>query len=100
MPNDKSEQRPEAVGEPAMFRVLLLNDDATPMEFVVHVLESVFDMDRETAMRLMLQIHQQGTGECGIFAATVAAARAKLVQDLASAHKHPLRCVMEPAPPV
>jgi ATP-dependent Clp protease adapter protein ClpS len=98
MPNDASERSAEAVSPPSMFRVLLFNDDVTPMEFVVHVLESVFDMDRESATRLMLQIHHQGTGECGIYQATVAVARAKLVQDLASAHSHPLRCAVEPAP--
>jgi ATP-dependent Clp protease adaptor protein ClpS len=60
------------------------------------VLESVFDMDRETATRLMLQIHHQGSGECGTYPAAIAQARMKLVQDLASAHQHPLRCVAEP----
>jgi ATP-dependent Clp protease adaptor protein ClpS len=97
MPNDASERSPEAAGQPPMFRVLLLNDDFTPMEFVVYVLESVFDMNRETATRLVLQIHHQGKGECGIYPVSVAAARAKLVQDLAREHQHPLSCVMEPA---
>jgi ATP-dependent Clp protease adaptor protein ClpS len=94
MPNGKSEQSPEA----ADFRVLLLNDDVTPMEFVIHVLESVFDMDREAATQLMLQVHHQGKGECGTYPAAVAIARAKLVQELATTHQHPLRCVVEPAP--
>jgi ATP-dependent Clp protease adaptor protein ClpS len=89
---------PEAASQPSMFRVLLLNDDVTPMEFVVHVLESVFDMDHEAATRVMLQIHHQGKGECGIYPVSAAAARAKLVQDLARGRQHPLSCVMEPAP--
>jgi ATP-dependent Clp protease adaptor protein ClpS len=96
MPNDT--RPPEAVSQPAMFRVLLLNDDVTPMEFVVHVLESVFDMDREAATRIMLQIHHQGKGECGFYPAATAEARAKLVQELAREHQHPLGCVVEPAP--
>jgi ATP-dependent Clp protease adaptor protein ClpS len=96
MPDDS--RPPEAVGQPSMFRVLLLNDDVTPMEFVVHLLESVFDMDRESATRLMLEIHHQGKGECGTYPALVATARAKLVQDLAREHQHPLSCVVEPVP--
>jgi ATP-dependent Clp protease adaptor protein ClpS len=98
MSNDTSERSPDAVGQPSTFRVLILNDDVTPMEFVVHVLESVFDMDRETATQLMLQVHHQGSGECGTYPAAVAIARADLVQELSSAHQHPLRCVVEPAP--
>jgi ATP-dependent Clp protease adaptor protein ClpS len=95
MPNDTA----EAASQPPMSRVLLLNDDITPMEFVVYVLESVFDMDREAATQLMLRIHHQGKGECGVYPAAVAYARAKLVQDLAREHQHPLNCVVEPAPP-
>jgi ATP-dependent Clp protease adaptor protein ClpS len=80
-----------------MARVLLLNDDVTPMEFVVHVLEEVFDKDCETAIRLMLEAHHQGRGECGIYPAAVAEAKAKEVQDLAREHMHPLCCTVEPA---
>jgi ATP-dependent Clp protease adapter protein ClpS len=94
MPNDT----PEAASQPLMSRVLLLNDDVTPMEFVVYLLESVFDMGREAATQLMLHIHHQGKGECGIYPAAVACARAKLVQDLAREHQHPLNCVAEPVP--
>jgi ATP-dependent Clp protease adaptor protein ClpS len=94
MPNDTSDQPVEAADQP-MSRVLLLNDDVTPMEFVVHVLESIFDMDHETATRLMLQIHHHGSGEAGIYPAAIADARAKLVKDLARKHDHPLSCVVE-----
>jgi ATP-dependent Clp protease adapter protein ClpS len=96
MPEDTG--MPEAASQTSMSRVLLLNDDVTPMEFVVHVLESVFDMDRDAAMQLMLHIHRQGNGECGVYPAAVAYARAKLVQDLAHEHQHPLRCLVEPVP--
>jgi len=96
MPNDT--RTPEAASQPSMSRVLLLNDDVTPMEFVVYLLESVFDKDREAATQLMLHVHHQGKGECGIYPAAVAYARAKLVQDLAREHQHPLSCVVEPAP--
>jgi len=78
-----------------MSRVLLLNDDVTPMEFVVQVLEGVFDMDHEAAIRLMLQVHHQGRGECGIYPTAEADTKAKLVQDLAHEHKHPLCCAVE-----
>jgi len=74
MQNDTS-QESESRGGPSMARVLLLNDDVTPMEFVVHVLERIFDKDRETATRLMLDTHHQGRGECGIYPAAVAEAR-------------------------
>ena len=94
MPNDT----PEATSQPLMSRVLLLNDDVTPMEFVVYVLESVFDMEREAATQVTLHIHHHGKGECGIYPADVAYARAKLVQDLACEHQHPLSCVIEPVP--
>jgi ATP-dependent Clp protease adaptor protein ClpS len=95
MSNDT--RTPEAVSQPSMSRVLLLNDDVTPMEFVVHVLESVFDMDREAATQVMLRIHHQGKSECGTYPADVAHARAKLVQDLARKHQHPLICMVEPS---
>ena len=96
MQNDTS-QESETRGEPSMARVLLLNDDVTPMEFVVHILERIFDKDRETATRLMLETHQQGRGECGIYPAAVAEAKAKEVQALAREHMYPLCCAVEPA---
>jgi len=76
-------------------KVLLLNDDYTPMEFVVHVLERVFDKDRETATRIMLEIHNEGTGICGIYPYDAADAKVTEVLDLAHQHQHPLQCVLE-----
>jgi D-alanyl-D-alanine-carboxypeptidase/D-alanyl-D-alanine-endopeptidase len=75
--------------------VRLLNDDHTPMEFVVHVLERVFGRDREAATRIMLEIHHQGAGVCGIYPHDVADAKVAEVSDLARQHKHPLQCVRE-----
>src|SRR2546421_12198456 len=80
---------------PSLYRVLLLNDDYTPMEFVVHVLERFFNKDHETAQRIMMHVHQHGIGECGVF--TYEAAETKVTQgmDFARKHQHPLQCVME-----
>jgi ATP-dependent Clp protease adaptor protein ClpS len=76
-------------------KVQLLNDDHTPMEFVVHVLERVFDKDGKTATRIMLEIHKYGTGTCGIYPNDVADAKVREVLDLAREHQHPLQCVLE-----
>jgi ATP-dependent Clp protease adaptor protein ClpS len=75
--------------------VRLLNDDYTPMEFVVHVLERVFDMDRETAARIMFEIHNEGIGTCGIYPYDAADAKVKEVLGFAREHQHPLQCVLE-----
>ena len=80
---------------PSMYRVLLLNDDYTPMEFVVLVLERFFNKDRETATRIMLHVHHHGIGECGIFTYEVAETKVTQVMDFARKHQHPLQCVME-----
>jgi ATP-dependent Clp protease adaptor protein ClpS len=80
---------------PSMYRVLLLNDDYTPMEFVVHVLERFFNKDRESATRIMLHVHQHGIGECGVFTYEVAETKVTQVMDFARKHQHPLQCVME-----
>jgi ATP-dependent Clp protease adapter protein ClpS len=84
-------------GKPSglLAKVLLLNDDYTPMEFVVHVLERVFDKDRETAMRIMLEIHNNGTGICGIYSYDDADAKVREVLDFAREHQHPLQCILE-----
>jgi ATP-dependent Clp protease adapter protein ClpS len=76
-------------------KVLLLNDDYTPMEFVVHVLERVFDKDHETAIRIMLEIHNEGVGICGIYPYDAANAKVTEVLNLAHEHQHPLQCVLE-----
>jgi ATP-dependent Clp protease adaptor protein ClpS len=81
-----------------MVRVLLLNDDVTPMEFVVHMLEQMFGKDREAATRIMLETHHTGRGECGTYPFAIADAKAKEVEAFAREHGHPLRCIVE-APP-
>jgi ATP-dependent Clp protease adaptor protein ClpS len=81
--------------KPNLYRVLLLNDDYTPMEFVVHVLERFFNKDRSEATQIMMHVHQNGVGECGIFTYEVAETKVTLVMDLARKHMHPLQCVME-----
>ena len=80
---------------PNLYRVLLLNDDYTPMEFVVHVLERFFNKSREDATRIMLHVHHNGVGECGIFTYEVAETKVTQVMDFARKHQHPLQCVME-----
>jgi ATP-dependent Clp protease adaptor protein ClpS len=83
------------VKQPNLYRVLLLNDDYTPMEFVVHVLERFFAKSRQDATRIMLHVHQHGVGECGIFTYEVAETKVTQVMDFARKHQHPLQCVME-----
>jgi ATP-dependent Clp protease adaptor protein ClpS len=80
---------------PSLYRVLILNDDYTPMEFVVHVLERFFNKDREAATRIMLHVHNHGIGECGVFTYEVAETKVTQVMDFARKHQHPLQCVME-----
>ena len=80
---------------PNLYRVLLLNDDYTPMDFVVHVLECFFNKDHETAHRIMLHIHQHGVGECGVFTYEVAVTKVMVVMEFAREHQEPLQCVME-----
>ena len=80
---------------PNLYRVLLLNDDYTPMEFVVHVLERFFNKSREDATRIMLHVHQNGVGECGVFTYEIAETKVTQVMDFARKHQHPLQCVME-----
>ena len=80
---------------PNLYRVLLLNDDYTPMEFVVHVLERFFNKDHDAAHRIMMHVHQQGIGECGVFTYEVAETKVTQVMDFARKHQHPLQCIME-----
>jgi ATP-dependent Clp protease adaptor protein ClpS len=80
---------------PSLYRVLLLNDDYTPMEFVVHVVERFFSKSRDEATQIMLHVHQHGVGECGIFTYEVAETKVTQVMDFARKHQHPLQCVME-----
>ena len=81
--------------KPALYRVLLLNDDYTPMEFVVYVLERFFNKSRDDATRIMLHVHQHGVGVCGIFTYEVAETKVSQVIDTARRHQHPLQCTME-----
>lgn len=80
---------------PSLYRVLLLNDDYTPMEFVVHVVEKFFNKSQEDAYQIMMHVHQNGVGECGIFTYEVAETKVTQVMDFARKHQHPLQCVME-----
>jgi ATP-dependent Clp protease adaptor protein ClpS len=84
-----------ATKRPNLYRVLLLNDDYTPMEFVIHVVENFFQKNREEATRIMLHVHHHGVGECGIFSYEVAETKVTQVMDFARKHQHPLQCVME-----
>ena len=81
--------------KPAMYKVLMLNDDYTPMEFVVYVLERFFNKSREDATRIMLHVHQHGVGVCGLFTYEVAETKVAQVTDTARRHQHPLQCTME-----
>ena len=83
--------------KPPLYRVILLNDDYTPMEFVVHVLQSFFRMDMEEATRVMLHVHQRGVGICGIFSYEVAETKVNQVMDFARQNQHPLQCTLEKA---
>jgi ATP-dependent Clp protease adaptor protein ClpS len=80
---------------PNLYRVLLLNDDYTPMEFVVHVLERFFNKDRDAATHIMLHVHQHGVGECGVYTYEIAETKVTQVMDFARQHQHPLQCIME-----
>jgi len=81
--------------KPSLYKVLLLNDDYTPMEFVVHVLERFFGKGREEATRIMLHVHQKGVGVCGVYTFEVAETKVTQVMELARSHQHPLQCTME-----
>jgi len=83
--------------KPSQFKVLLLNDDYTPMEFVVMVLKRFFSMDLEQATRVMLHVHQKGVGVCGIFPFEIAETKVNQVMDFARANQHPLQCTLEKA---
>jgi len=81
--------------KPSMYKVLLLNDDYTPMEFVVHILERFFRKSREEATRIMLHVHRRGVGICGVYTYEVAETKVTQVMDFARRHQHPLQCTME-----
>lgn len=81
--------------KPNLYKVLLLNDDYTPMEFVVHVLEKYFNKGRDEATRIMLHVHHKGVGICGVFTYEVAETKVTQVMDFSRQHGHPLQCTME-----
>ncbi len=81
--------------KPSMYKVLMLNDDYTPMEFVVHVLERFFGKSHQEATRIMLHVHHKGVGVCGVFTYEVAETKVNQVMDLARQHQHPLQCTIE-----
>ena len=89
------EAKKAKVKAPPMFKVLLLNDDYTPMEFVVVVLQKFFALSREKATQIMLKVHREGIGVCGVYPMDVAATKVQQVAGYARKHQHPLQCVME-----
>ena len=90
------EARPE-VARPPLYQVLLLNDDFTPMDFVVVVLETFFNMDRERATQVMLHVHTRGRGVCGVFTREVAETKVTQVNEFSRSHQHPLLCTLDKA---
>jgi len=80
---------------PPQYKVLLLNDDYTPMEFVVHILEDFFSMNREKATQVMLNVHTKGMGVCGVYSRDIAETKVELVNTYARESQHPLKCAME-----
>ena len=81
--------------KPSLYKVLLLNDDYTPMEFVVHILEKIFGKTREEAVDVMLHVHRHGVGICGVFTYEVAETKVAQVIEFSRRHQHPLQCTME-----
>lgn len=82
---------------PSLYKVLLLNDDYTPMEFVVYVLEAFFGMGRDKATQIMLHVHTRGVGVCGVYARDIAETKVAQVTQCAQENQHPLKCIMEEA---
>lgn len=91
------EEAPPKLKKPPMYKVVLLNDDYTPMEFVVDVLERFFSLEREVAVRVMLKVHTEGKGVCGVFTREVAETKAGQVNRYARENEHPLLCEIEPS---
>jgi len=89
------ETKKAKVKPPPMFKVMLLNDDYTPMEFVVLVLQKFFSLSRERATQIMLKVHREGIGVCGVFPEDIAATKVQQVAAYSRKHQHPLQCVME-----
>ncbi len=90
------EEAKPKVRKPPLYKVILLNDDFTPMEFVVVILQRFFYKNREEATQIMLHVHQKGVGVCGVYTREVAETKVQQVLDFAKEHKHPLQCTSEP----
>ena len=84
-----------AIKRPSLYRVVLLNDDFTPMDFVIQILQNIFNKSYEDAQKIMLHVHNHGIGVCGIYTYEVAETKVSLVLDSAKRHEHPLQCSME-----
>ncbi len=91
----ETEEAKPKLRKPPLFKVFLLNDDYTPMEFVVEILERFFSMNKEKATQVMLQVHYRGKGVCGVFTREIAESKVDLVNDHARSNQHPLMCSME-----
>ena len=89
----KQEEKPAE--KPPMYEVCLLNDDYTPMEFVIIVLQKFFAMKKENATQIMLKVHREGRGVCGVYSKDIAASKVSAVLDFAKVYQHPLQCIME-----
>ena len=89
------ERQEQKAKPPSMYKVVLMNDDYTPMEFVVHILERIFNKNREEAVEIMLHVHRHGVGVCGVFTFEVAETKVAQVIEFARRHEHPLQCTME-----
>lgn len=87
---EKVKQKP-----PPLYKILLLNDDFTPMEFVIEVLKLFFSMNQEQATQIMLKVHTEGVGVCGVYPSDIASTKVRQVVEFARKNQHPLRCVME-----
>ncbi|MBF6616046.1 ATP-dependent Clp protease adapter ClpS [Pollutimonas thiosulfatoxidans] len=92
------DRQPAKLAPPPMYQVILLNDDYTPMEFVVVVLQRIFGKSEDEAARIMLKVHHEGRAVCGVYPRDIAATRVEMVRQMAQARQHPLQCLMEPAP--
>jgi len=96
-PSTTVEKKEAQIKPPPMYEVALLNDDYTPMEFVVSVLQKFFGMGREKATQVMLKVHREGRGVCGVYPRDVAQTKVEQVSGYSRQHQHPLQCVMEEA---
>jgi len=92
-----TEEAKPKLKRPRLYKVVLLNDDYTPMEFVVHVLEEFFGMNREKATQIMLHVHTRGKGVCGVYTYDIAETKVAQVNDYSREHQHPLMCTLEEA---